>query len=96
MACAAWKGVGRVSRFVWHSGSCLGQGPAGVGFTEAGTGCSHRPPRASQQALCAPRAADFHVSGSASLGARHFLVTELPRRLISILQGNEAGVAAVL
>ena len=57
MACAAWKtsceglvkcpGVCLAS---WQL--CLGQGPAGVDFTEAGTGCSHCPPQASQHVPC--------------------------------------------
>lgn len=96
MACAAWKGVGRVSRCLSGIAAAVWARAQQVWVSQGRAGCSHRPPRASQQALCAPRAAAFHVSGSASLGARHFLVTELPRRQISILQGKEAGVAAVL
>ena len=53
----------------------------------------HGPP---SRLRVSPCAAAFHVSGSALLGAWHFPVTELPRRQINILQGKEAGVAAVL
>lgn len=97
MACAAWKGVGRVSRClsgiaatVWARAQQVWVSQRPVQDVHIGP---HGPP---SRLRVAPCAAAFHVSGSALLGAQHFLVTELPRRQINILQGKEAGVAAVL
>lgn len=86
--------AGRIQVFAWRRRQlCLGWGPAGVGFMEAGSGCPTVPRRPSSRPRVRPRVAAFHLSDSVWLGVQHFLlVTKLSYRQTVSCREKRLGV----